>query len=96
LAGRAKTKGAEARGDESAPVHELGIELHNALIENDLDVRGGKCVGRLALIKCLLRGDLLIEGASLGTLVLRGSRLGGIKGNGRLGRPNDQPQVRQR
>jgi hypothetical protein len=59
----------------------VGIELHNALIENNLDLRGGECVGRLALIKCVLRGDLLIEGASVGTLVLRGSWLAGIKGN---------------
>ncbi len=69
-------------GDKSAPVHEAGIELHNVLIENNLDLRGGKCVGRLALIKCVLRGDLLIEDASLGTLVLSGSRVARINSKG--------------
>jgi len=68
-------------GDEFAPVHEAGIELHNALIDGGLDLRGGKCVGRLMLLKCVLPGDLTIEDASLGTLVLSGSWVAGIAGN---------------
>ena len=68
-------------GDESAPVHESGVELHDAFIDGELDLRGTKCVGRLALVCCHVQGPLMIEDASLGILYLEGSRVHGIKGN---------------
>ena len=57
------------------------VELHNALIKDDLDLSGGKCVGRLSLINCLLCGDLTIKDASLGTLILSGSCVSRINGD---------------
>jgi hypothetical protein len=68
-------------GDESAPVHESGVELHRAWIDDKLDLRGGKCVGRLGLVDCMIQGALRIEDASLGNLYLAGSQLQGIAGN---------------
>jgi hypothetical protein len=68
-------------GDEFAPVDEAGIELRNALIEGDLDLRGGKCVGRLVLAGCFFSGKLSIEDADLGMVSLTGSAVSGISGN---------------
>jgi hypothetical protein len=68
-------------GDEFAPVHEAGVELHNALVDSKIDLRGAKCAGRLILLKCFVEGALLIEDASLGILPLDGSRVAGITGN---------------
>jgi hypothetical protein len=68
-------------GDESAPVHEAGVELCNAFVDGELDLRGAKCVGRLALVRCCIRGKLKIEDASLGILYLQGSRAYGISAN---------------
>lgn len=68
-------------GDESAPVHEAGVELVGALIDGKLDLRGGKCVSRLSLANCVLMGALEIEDASLGTLFLKDSRVQGIFGD---------------
>ncbi|MDQ3563363.1 MAG: hypothetical protein M3436_04210 [Pseudomonadota bacterium] len=68
-------------GDESAPVHEAGIELYDAFIDGELDLRGATCIGRLALIRCCVDGKLKIEDATLGILYLEGSRVHGIDGN---------------
>jgi len=68
-------------GDESAPVHEAGVELFNAFVDGDLDLRGAKCVGRLVLVCCCIYGKLKIEDASLGILYLEGSRVYGISAN---------------
>lgn len=74
-------------GDALAPVHEIGVELYNALIVTDahpnrvLDLRAGQCVGRVALFNCYLEGALWIEDARMGTLVLQGSRVAGLSGN---------------
>ncbi len=68
-------------GDENVPVHEAGIELHNAMVDGPLDLRGCKVVGRFILIDCFVHGDIKIEDASLGILVLRGTCLAGLLGN---------------
>jgi hypothetical protein len=68
-------------GDENAPVHEAGVELWDAYIDGAIDLRGAKCVGRLALCRCHIRGALRIEDASLGILNLQGSRVKGILAN---------------
>lgn len=68
-------------GDESAPVHEAGVELCRAFVDGELDLRGAKCVGRLALVRCCIHGELKIEDASLGILDLEGSRVYGISAN---------------
>jgi hypothetical protein len=68
-------------GDVFAPVHEAGIELYEALIDGKIDLRGGRCVGRIALLNCVVLGELSIEDGQLGTLVLRGSSLRGLNGN---------------
>ena len=68
-------------GDESAPVHESGVELYDAFIDGELDLRGAKVVGRLALVRCDIRAPLKIEDASLGILYLEGSHIAGISGN---------------
>jgi hypothetical protein len=74
-------------GDESAPIHESGIELHDTLIYSDtadprhlLDLRGGKCAGRISLRNCNLTGTLSIQDATLGILDLTGSFLHGLSG----------------
>jgi hypothetical protein len=68
-------------GDDSAPVHEAGVDLTNAYIDDKIDLRGAKCIGRLALTKCYVDGALEIEDASLGILYLVGSRVKGIVGD---------------
>ncbi len=65
-------------GDEFAPVHEAGVELHNAFVDGRIDLRGAKCVKRLFLVNCFVDGALSIEGASLGLLHLEGIRVAGI------------------
>ncbi len=62
-------------GDDSAPVHEKGIQLWNTMIHGDLDLRSGKCVSRIALIKCILEGELRIQDANFDVLLLSGSWL---------------------
>jgi hypothetical protein len=56
-------------GDEFAPVHESGVELHYAFVDSKIDLRGAKCVGRLALSNCFVDGALLVEDATLGILI---------------------------
>jgi hypothetical protein len=73
------------QGDANAPVHEAGIELHNARIVSpgtpgalQLDLRGGQCAGRILLQNCVLTGQLQLQDARLGVLALHGSWLAGI------------------
>jgi hypothetical protein len=59
-------------GDKFAPVHEAGIQLWNAWVDGNVDLRSGKCVSRVALTNCIIGGDWLMQDARLDVLVLRG------------------------
>jgi hypothetical protein len=67
-------------GDETVSIHETGILLVGAIIDSSLDLRGAKCVSNLTLRRCHIAGELLIVGASLGSLTLDGSRVAKIAG----------------
>jgi hypothetical protein len=68
-------------GDESVPIHELGINVEGAFIDGEIDLSRAKCAASLSLTRCYIGGALVIEGASLGNLTLTGSRVVGIKGD---------------
>jgi hypothetical protein len=68
-------------GDSFAPVHEAGIQLWNARIEGDLELRSCKCVSRVALSNCILDGALWMQDARLDVLVLSGSSVKGFHAN---------------
>ena len=68
-------------GDETAPVHEAGVQITGAQIQEDIDLRGARCVGRLILIDCVIEGLLQLEDGHLGVLMLNGSRVRGVLAN---------------
>jgi hypothetical protein len=68
-------------GDEFAPIHETGIQLWNAWIDGDIDLRSGKCVSRVALTNCLIDGELFMQDARLDVLLLSGSWVRGFHAN---------------
>ena len=72
-------------GDDTAPVHESGVQITGAHIHDDLgddiDLRGARCVGRLILIDCRIDGVLKLEDAALGVLMLDASRIAGLLAN---------------
>jgi hypothetical protein len=67
-------------GDETVSIHETGIWLVGSIIDSSLDLRDAKCVSNLTLVGCHIAGELLIVGASLGSLTLDGSHVVKIAG----------------
>jgi hypothetical protein len=68
-------------GDAFAPVHEAGIQLWNARIDGDLELRSCKCVSRVALTNCVLAGELWMQDARLDVLLMSGSTVKGFHAN---------------
>jgi hypothetical protein len=67
--------------DETAPVHELGVQAEGAWIEGDLSLEACKVAKPLDLKRCYFDGNLTVEGAELRGLFLDGSSIGTIVGD---------------
>jgi len=65
-------------GDELAPVHENGVRLIGAYIEEPLNCFGSDIRHRLSLNNCHLAGPLILRDARTGTVRLEGSHVAGI------------------
>jgi hypothetical protein len=68
-------------GDDSAPVHERGVQISGGWIDGDMDCQGAVLPHDLILWQCRLDGDLILRGATTRTLNLGGTRLKGIEGD---------------
>lgn len=69
-------------GDEQAPVHEKGVQLQGAWIEGSLDLSFAEHVKRLELRDCYLEKKLNLRRSRLRSIILSGSEVPGIDGNG--------------
>jgi hypothetical protein len=69
-------------GDDQAPVHERGVKLQGAWIEGSLDLSFAKDVRRLELKDCYLEKKLNLRRSHLRSIILSGSEVPGIDGNG--------------
>ena len=68
-------------GDETAPVHEKGVQIAGGWIDGDMDCEGAVLPHDLILWQCRLDGDLILRSATMRTLNLGGTRLKGIEGD---------------
>jgi hypothetical protein len=69
-------------GDESAPVHEKGIELHRAYIRERLDLSGCTVLFPMELIQCHFEAAMVLQDCKTKALNLKSSRVAGIEAEG--------------
>lgn len=70
-------------GDESAPIHEHGVGLRGAWLEDELDLRGANVLTNLALIDCKFNSPLELTGMRIrASLTLSGSQIPMLKADG--------------
>jgi hypothetical protein len=69
-------------GDNSTPVHELGIQLTGAHIEGELDLSYCKANVPIKLYKCVFPEEIDLQEASLKYLLIGESKISGILGDG--------------
>ena len=63
-------------GDEQAPVHEQGVQLHGAFVEGPLDLRGCRIAANVSLTYCRFDAQIYATDAWVdGLLSLHGSQL---------------------
>lgn len=65
-------------GDTATPVHERGIELYGAYIDDELDLEGCTDIRPLLLALCRVTGEIILGDARTRTVNLSGSRIGGL------------------
>lgn len=69
-------------GDDTAPVHEAGVQIRGGWIEGTLDLQAAKDVRRLGIFHSVFDGDLILRHAEIASLYLNGSRVGRLAGDG--------------
>ena len=70
-------------GDESAPVHEKGLDLEGAWIDGELNLEGASIATPLVLQNCRFEQELVLRAAVFAiALDLSGSYVPGIRGDG--------------
>ena len=69
-------------GDDVTPVHEHGLNLIGAWIEETLDCRGAFLSFRLWLIRCAFCKPIILVGAKSTSISLDGSKFFGIRADG--------------
>lgn len=69
-------------GDAQNAVHEKGVKLTGAYIEGDLDLEGCGDVRQLLLGNCWIAGAFILREARTQRILLDGSRVAGLQGNG--------------
>jgi len=68
-------------GDANLKVHERGIRLAGAFVQDRLDLAGTDCRFALILRNCRFMSAIVLEGAHLSHLMLDGSHIAGIQGD---------------
>jgi hypothetical protein len=69
-------------GDEQAPVHEHGIQLEGAWIDELLDLKCVRVIADLGLLDCEFSNAPVLRGAQIhGCLLLSGSHMPGLMAN---------------
>ncbi len=66
-------------GDGAPRLHEKGLELRGAWITGALDLEGCRIAHRIALADCRFEEALVVQGATLGSLLLDGSIMPGFR-----------------
>lgn len=67
-------------GDDDAPVHERGVQLMGAWIEDELDLKGAVTASGLSLNRSYFESPPMFRGAEIaGTLTLSGSQVPGLQ-----------------
>ena len=65
-------------GDNSAPVHEKGVQLQGAFLDGDIDLDGADHLRPINLIKCRIQGQFRGQNAVFSDVSLRGCHVQGI------------------
>lgn len=69
-------------GDEAAPVHEKGVQLRGAWIEDEFDLEGVETKGGLYLVESAFEAAPVFRDARIkGSLALSGSKMPGLHGD---------------